>query len=177
MGTWRRPKGTYVRPTADWFTDRAATVGGAFDPNAVLATTLDLYNNATDGTNLHVYRLWGFNDAAGHYGVTTLKGHGANFMRNASPVIVGNPILPGQLYQDTIPPQYSGFLFPFDTPFSDVLFADNEAGSQDTFAAPGPICVIPPGYSLRVYSLCGSGQTHGQMMTASFYFLALPDSG
>lgn len=178
MPTNRTPKGNYVRSTGDFYINQAATVGGAYNPSASVAAVLDLYNNASDGSNLHVYRIFAGNDAAGWYGITELSGHGANLMCNAFPVVIGGPQLPGQLYYDTIDPQFSGGPgFPTDTPFSDVLFMDNEAGSMDIWSGPGPIKVIPPGYSLRVYGFTSSTFTAGQEMVASFYYVVLPDRG
>lgn len=178
MGTWRTPKGSYFRSTGDFFIDRAATVGGYYRPSATRATTIDLYNNAQDGSTLHVYRVWVGNDASAEYGMTKLFGHGANFLQNAVPVVTGNPTLPGQAYWDTIPPQYVPTFSPTDTPLSDAFIADNEAGSQDAWATPGPICVLPPGYSMRAYSFIGSNQVGGgNVLAVTFYFLAMPDRG
>lgn len=178
MATRRKPKGSYVRETGDFYIDRAATVAGWFWPSTALATCIDLYNNAKDGSNLHVYRVWVGNDASGIYGMTRIEGHGANFLQNGVPVVITGPSLPGQCWYDTLPPQYTGFFFPKDTPFSDAFFADNEAGSQDTWQAPGPICVIPPGFSMRAYAMVGSGQSGGGgMMAVTFYYVVLPDRG
>lgn len=178
MPTNRSPKGSYVRPTADFYIDQAATVGGFFYPSSAVAAVLDLFNNAQDGSNLHVYKVWVGNDAAGLYGMTRLQGHGATFLSNAFPVVITAATLPGQLYQDEIAAQFSGSFFPKDTPFSDAFIADNEAGSQDTWSAAGPICVIPPGFSMRVYPFVGSGQTGGgQLITATFYYIVLKDRG
>jgi hypothetical protein len=179
MATRRTPKGSYVRATGDFFIERCATVGGAYNPSAVGAAVLDLFNNAVDGSNLHVYRIFVGDDAAGWYGITTLSGHGANFMQNAVPVVTGAARLPGQLYWDVIPPQYTATAgaLPVNIPFSDVLFMDNEAGSMDIWTGQGPISVIKPGYSLRVYALCSTTFTAGQMIVASFYYAALPDLG
>lgn len=178
MATNRSPKGNTIRPVGDWYTDRAATVGGAYNPSASVAAVLDLYNNASDGSNLHVYKIFVGNDAAGWYGITQLSGHGGNHVADGFPVVIGGPQLPGQLYQDTISPQWSGGPgFPVDTAFGDVLFMDNEAGSMDVWSAPGPIKVIPLGYSLRVYAFTSSTFSAGQLMVASFYYLALPDRG
>jgi hypothetical protein len=178
MATNRKPKGNYTRQTGDWFIDRAATVGGYFWPSSNLATVLDLYNNASDGTNLHVYRVFAGNGAAANYGMTRLSGHGAKFLTNAFPVVITGPTLPGQLYYDTIAPQFVGAIGPQDEPFFDALFMENDAGSMDVWDAPGPICLIPPGFFMRVYGFTGTGRTGGgAQMSASFYYVALPDRG
>jgi len=177
MATQRRPKGSYTRPTSDFFIDRAATVGGWYSPTAVLEPVLDLYNNAQDGSNLHVYRVWVGNDAASIYGMTQIKGHGANLMQAAVPVVTGAPRLPGELYYDGITPSYTYIGVPKDQPISDAFFMDNEAGSQDAWQAAGPICVIQPGYALRVYPVISKSNAAGGFIAATFYYIALRDIG
>lgn len=178
MPTNRTPKGSYVRSTADFYIDQAATVGGVFWPSTAVVTVLDLFNNAQDGSNLHVYRVFVGNDAAGWYGMTRLQGHGANFLTNSFPVVITGASLPGQLYQDTIAPQYPDQPFPKDTALFDAFIGDNEAGTEDMWNAPGPICVIPPGFSMRVYPFVGANQTGGGgQMSATFYYVVLKDRG
>lgn len=177
MGTHRRPKGSYTRPTPDYFTDRAATVGGVFSSTAGHGAVLDLFNNATEGSNLHVYNVWVGNDAGQLYGMTTINGHGANFLSNGVTVIVPGPTPWGQLYYDTIGPIWSGTFFPVGGNFSDRLYGNDVAGVVDQWNVPGPLCVLYPGYSLRVYEVAGSGETGTNPFAVSFYYLQIPDAG
>ena len=178
MPTNRSPKGNYVRSTGDFYVSQSATVGGVYWPSATLVTVLDLYNNAADGSNLHVYRVFVGNDAAGWFGMGRLAGHGANFLTNAYPVVITGPTLPGQLYQDTIAPQYVTEPFPKDQALFDAFIGDSEAGEEVRWSAPGPLCVIPPGFSMRVYPFVGSNQVGGGgMMSCTFYYVVLKDRG
>jgi len=173
MATYRRPKGSYNRPTPDFFADRAATVGAFYWPTAAVSTTFDLYNNASDGSSLHLWAAFVGNDAAGLYAATQLKGHGANFARNSTAVITASGQLPGQLWIDTQAPQFSTLPWDKDTIYADAWVLDNEAGSLDNLHSGGPICIIQPGYSFRVYPLISSAQSGGDVMAVTFYFLAL----
>jgi len=173
MATYRRPKGSYVRATPDFFGDRAATVGGVYVVAPPDGVVFDLFNNASDGSYLYVYELWVGNEAGEAYGVTRLKGHGANFLQNAVPVFTDGPTLPGELYQDTIGPLFVGIPAPPGFVHSDALIGDNVAGSVDIYSTVGPLCVLTPGYSLRVYAITGTGYINPTQLGCSFYFLAL----
>lgn len=106
-----------------------------------------------------------------------MAGHGANLFGRARNVLAGGPAPEVNLYWDTFPAQYSGTEYPQDTPVFDDFFLDNEAGSEDLYRVNGPIKILPSGYSLRVYTFVGSGQTNGNVITASFHFVMLPDQG
>jgi len=177
VATHRSPKGSYTRPTPDFFIDRACTVGGVYSPVPAVGAALDLYNNATEGSNLHVYKVFVGNDGSELYGITAIHGHGANFLQNGATVIVPGPTPFGQLYYDTVPAQWTGFLYPNNTALSDRLYGDNTAGSTDQWYAQGPICVLSPGYSLRVYVSTGTTVTSATPIAVSFYYLQLRDQG
>ena len=173
MPTYRRPKGSYTRPTPDFFSDRAATVGGVYVAAAPNGVVFDLYNNATDGSALHVWKFWVGNEAGEAYGVTRIHGHGANFLQNSVPVFTDGPQLPGQLYQDTIAPLFTGIPAPPGFVQSDAFIGDNVAGTVDIYGSPGPLCVLAPGYSLRVYGITGTGYINPTQIGVTFYFLAI----
>jgi len=177
MATHRRPKGTYTRPTADFFIDVACTVGGVFAAAAGSGAALDLYNNAADGSSLHVYNVWVGNDAGQLYGVTAIHGHGANFLLNGATVVVPGPTPWGQLYYDTVAAGFAGTFFPVGGTLLDRLFGNNVAGTVDSWSTGGPICVLSPGYSLRVYESVGSAQTGINPLAVSFYYLQIRDQG
>ena len=61
----RQPRGAYVRTTPDRFLARTA-VGGMlrFSTNGTVPA-IGLFNNAIDGSSLHVYALWTFGDGEG----------------------------------------------------------------------------------------------------------------
>jgi hypothetical protein len=177
MATYRRPKGSYTRPTPDFFINSACTVGGVTSAAAGTGAALDLYNNALDGSSLHVYTVWVGNDASELYGITALHGHGGTFLANGVSVIVPGPTPWGQLYVDTVPAQWSGTFYPAGTSLSDRLYMNDVAGSQDRWHTGGPICVLSPGYALRVYGATGSGTTGTSPVAVSFYYLQIRDQG
>jgi hypothetical protein len=173
----RKPSGVYVRQTPDWFLRRCATCGASFWPSGAHATALDLFNDAKDGSWLHVYRVFVGNDGGGTYGMTRLQGHGANYLMDGVPIVITAPSLPGQLWLEILPPSYPGPLFPKDFPFFDAFIGDNGAASQDDWHDDGPLCLIPPGFSMRVYSIASTTQSDGQAMAATFKYAVLPDQG
>jgi len=122
-------------------------IGAAFQhSNTTNDLCLDLYNNATDGSNLHLYYLVIFNDAQGMWAGNPHYGHGANFVANALPVITGAPSPPGQVYQDVVGSSFSGSnTIPNVTPLSFALMGGEETGSCPRVAPPGPLSVILPG--------------------------------
>ncbi len=69
MSVFRKPKGQYVRNTGDWFFERA--MGGSVTTVASVGqlSTASLYNDATDGSILHVIALEVFCATASTYGL------------------------------------------------------------------------------------------------------------
>src|ERR1700739_3036794 len=143
MATVRRPKGSYSRPTTDFFIERCM-VGGFFHvPATGNSSIAELYNNATDGSSLHVYKIWTQNDAGGGYWITRQPGTIGGTSVPTYPVVTGYPTRPGLFsYADAAAVNWlqpGGFTMPA------FIGGNNEAGSQDAFYAPGPICVLQPG--------------------------------
>jgi hypothetical protein len=174
MGTWRRPKGSYVRNTADWNIAQCASVGGAIQPSGNQGVVFDLFNNATDGSSLHVYEIFTFTGGDDIWTAYGVKGHSANFVANASAIVIGNPGPWGALYYGLTPSRGS---LPFDTVISAAYtFWDVSAIEQHT-SAPGPLMVVPPGYSMRVDQPSYISGARAVLLSATFYFVALPDQG
>jgi hypothetical protein len=170
----RKPKGSYTRHTTDWFLDRCA-IGGVFYNSTVgKMPAIDLFNNAQDGSNLHIYRLWVGNDAGFFYLVTRQSGSLNGTPVAPFPVIASGAALPGIISYADVP----NFPSPIPAPYGvgAYIAANNEAGSLDPFEAGGPICVLIPGTSLRVTwgsQAVGSGAALG----VTFYYAALADQG
>src|SRR5215472_3253738 len=101
MGTFRRPKGSYVRPSADFYILDSSSVGGIITVVSPPVPSLDLFNNATDGTLLHVYEVIVGAQGYGPYAIVPIKGHGANFIVSATPVVADEAQPWGQLYWDS----------------------------------------------------------------------------
>lgn len=175
MATTRRPKGSYVRHTTDWFIDRCAIGGLFYFPAHGEAGVLELFNNATDGSYLHIYRIWYENEANGQYYFTRQTG-----TQGGTPIpsysVVSNLGAPwGLLNYTTIP----GLAFPYPLPFvfPAYIAGANDAGSQDTFATDGPLCVLVPGDSLRLITpIASSGISSGEIC-ATMYWAVMPEAG
>jgi hypothetical protein len=60
MSKWRRPKGIYHRGSADWFVDLRMAGGASVNGVAAQNSIVGLYNDATDGSILHVLAAQGF---------------------------------------------------------------------------------------------------------------------
>jgi hypothetical protein len=174
MGTWRRPKGSYVRPTADFFIDRCAIGGVFYQSTAGKVPAIELFNNATDGTQLHIYKLWIQNDGGYFYIVTRQTGTMGGTTVPVYPVIAYGGVPPGIIsYADV-----DSFTYPIPAPFGVGAFiaGNNEAGTLDDFSAPGPICVLAPQTSLRV-RWGEQGPSRPGNLAVTFYYAALPDQG
>lgn len=174
MATYRRPKGSYTRPTADFFLSQMMIGGVFFRPADGFSGVVELYNNATDGSALHVYKLWVGNDAGGAYWVTRQAGTQGGTAVTSYPVVSQGAPQPGLINYA------SAGQVNWDTPAQFVMPAyiggDNEAGSLDDYSAPGPICVLMPGDSLQVFSPSISGISAG-ICAVTFYWAALRDVG
>ena len=170
----RRPKGSYTRHTTDWFIGRCAIAGVFFIPTNTNAGLVELYNNATDGSNLHVYRIWVWTAASGGYVVTRQTGTMGGTQVQTYPVVSQGAALWGLVNYGTT----AGISYPPATPFAlpGMVAGDNYAGSQDTFGADGPICVLQPGDSLRAYTPWASAISNGEI-ACTYYWAVMNDLG
>lgn len=169
----RKPKGSYTRHTTDWFLSRCA-IGGVFvNTGAGNGAAVELYNNAVDGSNLHIYKLWVGNDAAGAYWVTRQTGTMGGTACKTYPVVSSGAALPGLINYATVAQVVWG---PGAFAMPAFIGADNEAGSQDEFSVDGPFCVLVPGDSLTVYNPVGGALGQG-ILGVTFYWAALYDLG
>jgi hypothetical protein len=177
MATYRRPKGSYTRPTPDFFTRQMAIVGGGFTLSSANDVVFTLFNNATTGEYFHVFKIWVFNDGEGSNAMSTQSGHGATFVSNAFPVVFDSPAPFGQLYQDQAAQVVPALtIYPTAVPYGSYFVGGDEAAAQHPLGAQGPIAVIPPGYSLSIRSLNSIGNTNNSL-GVTFYYCILPESG
>jgi hypothetical protein len=177
MGTTRRPKGTYVRPASDFFIHDTAMVGATYLSNAHLDAAIELFNNATDGSYLHVYKVMLGNDGQGWYLGSIYHGNlGSNATQPFS--VVSNRARPwGMLYAGDLAPLYPGSNPVSGSFFSGYLAGESFGGSSDQWMAPGPIAVLAPGYSLQYRSNIGTLSTGGGILDCTFYYMDVPDQG
>jgi hypothetical protein len=170
----RNPLGVYVRQTPDWFLKLCAIGGVAYISTVGKMSAIELYNDANQGTNLHVYRLWVGNDAGFIYTVTRQAGSLGGTQVPTNPVITGAPALPGIINYADVPNSPSNPPTPYAVP--GYIVGCNDAGSLDIWEAGGPICVLTPGTSLRV-TYANQSPTSFTVLTVSFFYAALADTG
>jgi hypothetical protein len=141
--------------------------------------SLDLFNNATDGTLLHVYEVIVGAQGYGPYAIVPVKGHGANLIVSATPVVADEAQPWGQLYWDSqtaVQTWVSGS--PADGQNYGSAYAIDAPGSTvDVFQTGGPMSVIPPGYSLRVWYPINYGAGTHATLSASFRWIEAQDRG
>jgi hypothetical protein len=175
MATNAVPKGTYVKGPCQFNIDKLAIAGATFQtaPDGP-DVTIDLFNNATDGSYLHVYKVWVFNDAQGMYVMNPLQGHGANLVGGAFPVRFDQPQPWGAIFQDSVANPFStDTVIPTAAPAGAYFIGGTDSESNSNVWPPGPLAVIPPGFSLRVRSYISSFfQDHGIAVT--FYYVVMP---
>jgi hypothetical protein len=173
MPSSRRPKGTYVRPTMDWFISSSAYIGGLasgdFHSNAPF---MSLYNNDTNGGYLYVYRAIISSNEFTQVYIDQQQGFTVPYdpapatatptpfplnPLNASPpglLAIGN-WLP-TLRPATAPTQ-------LEAPGQGIVF------SVDSSA---PIWIIPATWTLNVYTISSDDE-----ITATFWYTYLRDQG
>jgi hypothetical protein len=156
----RIPHGTYSRGTPDWYVDRLMAGGGGLAAAGGAYSVIGLYNNATDGSMLHVWSVWAFEEAQ----TTT-----------SSVEIVNSKfgtVQPGQAYN----------LFPFSGLLAGQITSLSPAsqvggnligflgggGFPERWQEQGPIAVLSPGTTLVVQT-----GTILRPLTATFYWVVL----
>lgn len=151
MASLRRPRGTYVRNTGDWFSANLCS-GAWYDDTTGAATYLwvGLFNDTTDGRSLYVYSISAAMDGANVMAGVVVQGtRGAQVAAcvNVNPS-KGAP--PGKIYSQrtgpAAPPSIgqavpAGMAFLIGTSFGSPQFTPSHA-----------ICILPPGYSCFVVS-------------------------
>lgn len=149
MKSFRTPKGTYTRPTPDWFTDQLAYVGGFYpDPGGAFQSfsTFSLFNNDQIGRSFQVYFLSAFWNGASIILGDLIPGSFGTLAANASSVNqqVGAP--PGALFlKSTV---VGGSPSNPDITAPTFFFGLGFASAGIGYGA--PLVIIPPGYSFRL---------------------------
>lgn len=169
MSLFRRPRGTYVRPTPDWFSANAAAVfgfgnGGTGSDPAVL-----LYNNDTLGRSLFVFGFGATNDGSEVVNWSFFNGPGFQLYASGNPFpidpVIAQPV--GQLYsgltaaQDAAPPR--------STQEGLYLSSSTSIGSQNELVpvfAPYPLAIVRPGWSFGAWNL-------HSILSAYFYYVVM----
>lgn len=173
MPTYRRPKGVYTRPGPDFFIGYTAVVGGAYTSSMGVNAAVALYNNDQASRYYHVYGVMVGNDAESFYTIKPVKGNSGSVLDTAHSVVVNGLPPSGQCYGYDVPNQSHNN----DPVAGAYLFGNNVTGSMDFWQMPGPICVLPPGYSLEVATFEDLTSGTLSILIASFYYALLSDPG
>lgn len=168
----RKPVGTQTRPTADWFAGETAMAGGLAVGAPGGGIQLALFNDAPSGQYLWIWSVSVSTAGDGPYRLDTAEGVAGSFLQQGQYIMAGRGAAFGAVYVapatelGTIPPNS----------FSQGAFGNFTDYSAATLeiTAPGPLCVLPPGYSLAVVNEWGSGVSNGGNLTATFYYTILP---
>ena len=160
MSKYRRPHGQYVRETADWFIDRRMA-GGAY--SGVVAgkfASVSLYNDATDGSVLHVIGATGNTfispdtvDLYTHKGVLGTVVAGAT-----TPITPFLTTLWGKIYTSSDAAATSDM----------GIWTLGLVNAPQPWPYNFPLCVLAPGFSL----LC-QGSTAGADVDMLFHWLVM----
>jgi hypothetical protein len=149
VSTFRRPKGTYTRPTPDFFVN-TLSFAGAYQPitgaGFQVFTTISLFNNDNTGRSLLVYFISAFWDGAAVIFSDLFQGTFGSLAATATPV---NPLSPtpiGQVFikATTVAGSPPNPDITAPTGFLGLGFASAGIG----FGA--PLYIVRPGQSLRL---------------------------
>lgn len=160
MANYRKPKGTYNRPTADYFISQSAAAGVTIGGNFADTFYAGLYNNATDGSYLYVYGVCGLSQNANStFAIYQQQGVGATLAQAGLPVLVNGKMIPGAIYtgvQNNWATMAQGFTW------------GRSFGGDSVFFPGFPLAIIPPTWMALILE---QAATNG--MIAGFYWTNL----
>jgi len=167
----RKPPGTNTRPTADWFAGNTASAGGLARAAAGVGVQVSLYNDAPQGEYLWVWWVSVFNDAEAPNRFDEFEGDQGTFLTQGVYVMAGRGAAYGHTSYDSVTAIAD---FPADsTAYASSGYAGDEAGTTTCFRSPGPVKVLPPGYSWAC--ICEwAGGLGGALLAVWFYYTILP---
>jgi len=169
----QKPVGTRVRPSADWFAGATAMAGAIYRGAAGNGAQVTLYNDAPAGQYLWLWWMSVFNDAEGTFQFVAFEGNQGAMLQQGAWITVGRGATFGQVYGVDLAP--AGFDFPpFGTQQGCLGGGGDEAGTDTCFRSPGPLAVIPPGFSFGVSNNYISGVISAATFGITFYYSPLP---
>lgn len=168
----RKPVGTNSRPTADWFAGSTATAGGLARAAADDAIQISLYNDAPAGQYLWVWWVSVYNDAEGPYRFDEFEGDEGTLLQQGVYVMAGRGAAFG--HTSYASPAALGPDVPNSSAYASAGYGGDEAGTDTCYRSPGPIKVLPPGYSWAVINEWGNGVANGATLGVWYYYTILP---
>jgi hypothetical protein len=151
-------------------------IGGCFYlSTSGLSPSIELFNNAHDGSALHLYRIISNAAGAGPYYITRQTGTQGGTIVPSYPVVSSGSQQPGQInYTDVASSTYPR-VGPVGAAAMIVL--QNYAADNDYVSTDGPFCVLVPGDSIRVVNPYQGTEPSSQYLSATFLWLAIRDLG
>lgn len=167
----RKPVGTQVRDTPDWFAGVSGTAGAYASGPANSGVEISLFNNAQGGSYVYVNWISIYDDAEAPIRGTTRKGAQGTVLTSGSPVVAGNPAPTVQLLWQPVAGTADQ---PSNTGLGDELYFGEEAGTTIFTNPKGPLKVLPPGWSLALINEMGASNFGGAIIVVTFHFTILP---
>lgn len=138
MPTFRRPKGTYVRTTRDWFyRDMAIGTADHFHAPPFAYDFVSLFNNDKPGRSYFIEQLSVFTDASFYGFAISVKGPFGTLVGPCTPLSPDFPAPSGEMYSGQQATQVTG----------DVVGGYNIGQLGEAYQPTQPL-IVPPGYSL-----------------------------
>lgn len=145
----RKPVGTCVRPTPDWYSQKAAFGSAEANAGGPGGVSCSLFNDSDQGEYLWIYYLRA--DIAGDQQLYAASFEGVNgsFWDVGYPLIAGTPTPRGSTYAGGTPAGATLINQPMTWQQTDGFSAPFETGS--------PFVGLPPGFSFCVYNGFAAG--------------------
>lgn len=169
----QKPVGTRNRPSADWYAGQTAMCGGIARSLAGDGVQLTLYNDAPAGQYLWLWWFSIFNDAEGTYQFISFQGKQGNMIQQGAWITVGRGSTFGQVYATDVPGEGNDFPPP-GTQRGSLGAGGDEAGTNTCYRSPGPVSVIPPGFSFGAFNDYSVGAGDFTTFAITFYYSILP---
>lgn len=136
-------KGSWARNSPDWLVEDV-TSGGVNNPGAVgLFACTDLFNESEVGEYLWVYKISLVNSGTFSIRVTQVFGNCGGVSGPGVPVVIGQPATAGTIFVNQLASHSIAQVEPY-------LTGANSSVVVEEISPPGPVAIIPPGYSLRL---------------------------
>jgi hypothetical protein len=157
MTIHRRPHGQYARNTPDWFSGRMMAGGWESAADTTHFSIVALYNDATDGSVLHVWAVHCFVQTATAYATVKLFFGTQGTLQTGTPAATNphNPQLAGAIYGGIVPAAIGTLIYEM-------------GGGQNPTDWPGvfPFCFLVPGYSVCLVTSAVNTAINGAFMWA-----------
>ncbi|MGA7886817.1 MAG: hypothetical protein WCA44_13815, partial [Acidobacteriaceae bacterium] len=113
-----------------------------------------------------------FNDAENPYRLDEFEGDQGDLLTQGVYVMAGRGAAFGHTSATDVP--NIAEIVPNSARYGSASYCGDEAGTDTCFRSPGPVKVLPPGYSWAVINEWGGGVANGATLAVWFYYSVLP---